>query len=139
MVRSKDISHETLSFALEKFAAFTRHDARCVLTPMLQHGQGIIDIGGDIGVSDDSDQSTHERFSVLKHFDRLKLSFKLFSRSTFDSRFHIVTQPLGQSIQHGHYLSGIEQIFIGIGQNSAQYKGYRQHNHQTPHQTKDPT
>ena len=60
----EDITHQAFILAQVQTAAITRHDARGILTPMLQHGQTIIDRLVDRIKSDDSDDAAHSRYSV---------------------------------------------------------------------------
>jgi chemotaxis signal transduction protein len=48
VVLPKNITHQSLAFALAKFAAAAGYNPRCILPPMLQDRQGVVNLRGDI-------------------------------------------------------------------------------------------
>jgi hypothetical protein len=57
----KHIPHEPCLLAHEQLAFMTRHDARSVLSAMLQDGECVVDLLIDGRVTNDSNDSAHER------------------------------------------------------------------------------
>ncbi len=62
MVLAKNIAHQPFTFALAKFPTVAGHDPRRILPAVLQHGQCIVNIGGDIRLTNYTDQATHAFF-----------------------------------------------------------------------------
>jgi hypothetical protein len=59
MTGVEHIPNQTDPFPLIKATTHTGHDASGILTPMLQHGQCIIELQFDIAFTDYSDNATH--------------------------------------------------------------------------------
>ena len=59
MLLAEDIAHESLALTQTETPAVTGHDARSVLTAVLQHRQCVVYVRGDIIARHDSNQATH--------------------------------------------------------------------------------
>ena len=64
VVLPENITHQSLGLSLVKVSGMERHNARSILTAMLQDRQRIIDGLVDTGLANNSDQTTH---SVYLH------------------------------------------------------------------------
>jgi hypothetical protein len=58
----KHIFDQAISFVQVDPVTLQRGDARCVLSPVLQDGQRIIDRGRDCLLSDNANDSTHSEY-----------------------------------------------------------------------------
>src|SRR5690606_37455665 len=56
------IAHQTGVLAQKELTFMTGHDARGILSAVLQHDQGIVDLLVDRRMPDDSDDSAHENW-----------------------------------------------------------------------------
>ena len=68
MVLAKHVPHQALALALGKPTAAAGHDPRGVLAAMLQHRQRIVNLGGNIGFPNHSNQATH-RLNTSSQFN----------------------------------------------------------------------
>jgi hypothetical protein len=67
VVGAKNVAHQAFPFTLHELAIRARHNTRRILTAVLQHSERIVNIGGDIPLSDQPYQSTHIASPSLEH------------------------------------------------------------------------